>query len=736
MAYNTKYQIDWYRNGNIDGHIYLNRLDYVGPITNLQLAQDGVNIEYKMSDWFQPIVGQSCTIDIINTSGDFWEYSDLFAVNEREWQIQIYSSVYYVESHMLFEGWMISELTQLEYKNNNPIISISGSNYLSNLDKVTPDFIKNGGDNGSNVSSMFNVLNSCLKSTGSSRDIWLNCYIEPSSSWNIWSENSLLNRCGIDIENFATNTTEFKGATEIIKDILTPIGCYIYPWDNRWYIERYADIWTYDGSKNYKIYNRDTSYGYLDYCTHQVVFEPSIGLCDNDMVKDSANMTINPGLKKLIIKKNLKEYSNYTTSNFSLGTYGTNWTIDASENVVVLTAPRLCQPSNAILPDNFPPLKGWNYYNGTTFGNKKYITPAGGRIQYPTPGWYAYHRGAEYSYKNIGNPIFRIGEPETSGPEWLLASRFQFTSSPTLSDPSILEKQEGTELTIQFKYGPNPMYTPSSTLAQFKDKDLKYEFEWWLRNTHGSRDGGGTDMYIKLVKPTEEESTWYWEERMLGIYTIDQLSNTTVMTSDDLNRMNTMDVEIVVPVGDVSGLTHGDQQWIFTLGLDRVWGDDVPIRTVYTTYYGDFVINVDGPVDDNVLEGLINENVLNEKTITLNIADVSSLNSPSGIYYGSGYGGKTNLWRETNQYDTSTGNEQYSLAEWLLRDRFKLFGKNRKKISATIKTSDFLKPFTMFYDLNDPDKTKYILTNYKYSPTLQKYNIELWEYSDDEIILS
>ena len=85
MAYETRYQLPFASPYN-SGDIYIKELDYSGGITTLRLVHDGLEIINDFQSWDEPIIRQRAVITFINDAADFFEYIDLFELEEREFK--------------------------------------------------------------------------------------------------------------------------------------------------------------------------------------------------------------------------------------------------------------------------------------------------------------------------------------------------------------------------------------------------------------------------------------------------------------------------------------------------------------------------------------------------------------------------------------------------------------------------------------------------------------------------
>ena len=673
MAYATKYEIKMTSPGGVGTYIQIQKADYVGAITELDLNRKGFQIDYKFSDWFKPIINQSCSLSIYN-SGSFYDLDDLMTLEEREFKIIVDSSVYGVEKR-LFDGWINSNVVSTKYLDKNTI-KLTASNYVEKLSNIYPSINET-----ISKEAIINVIGNTLSYTGKDASIRISCSLEPSIG-PITANKSLYNTCGIDTEIFWKNNLEREDGTKVLETLLTSFDSYLYYWDEKWYITRYADAWINDGSMHYVEYQSvDASYGFSDSATSLYLYEPSMNISPDcadgsiSLLGGTQSISMIPGLQTLEIRAEQKEYLNLLNNDFS--------------NAV----------AESYLTPSYPPYRTWTKPTGT-------ITPAAGLYSFWVNGYQEIANAGYLGLTNTGTWYndYAYGDNEDlRGAGW--ATRFKITVSDSSAAP--------TTLKIDWKYIDNG--------KRFLNEYYEYyHIYWYLRNPIGN-------YYIMYDENTLE---WY---RASG----NQASSAQYVRADnaEFNRDTGLyECSVTIPLTDVSGgLTAGwgDNEFVFSMNYTTAYfNSPTTTETVWLTknFVGDPVISISGPKDYNSMVGTLNNNVLNKKKVELDIFDIGSLNYRNGIFSTAGYDERTDYWTDSDALAWR------NIKEWILHDRYLLYSRNRRKISANFKYIGFIKPMSMWFDSYDPDKRNYLMMDYTYYPEFDEYKGDWWEYDNTETI--
>jgi len=707
MAWVEKYYIEHISNGGVQYRVSIKKEDFVGSARRLYLLGNGaLDIDYKHEGWFKPIIGQSCSITVLNDSDNWYDLEDLATLDEKEFLITVDATLG-SEHITLFEGHIQSDVVTQKYLKNS-YIQFTASNLVSKLSNVYPSIIDTPGKE-----SIINVINHTLQLTGKTDEIYVNNKLDPSGI-TITNNRSCFNVCGVDTEAFWENNIEKTPGLNILNEILTTFDSYLYWYDKKWYIQRYADIWTSDSSKHWINYHPDVSYVYNTDASSISIPESSINLPISDFTNAAftgrtQQVSMIPGLKYLEIEMKNEPYLNLTTNTFK-GITGAD------------LVPEVMYPSvrkwNAYRAENPFDGKGWNfpgYGYGGLFGNASqgYLLNEQG----------TFFQGTQYpgmQYQNITSAIYRSGVPQyyhtTTGAYQYtdidrasLCTRFKMTIGDEKAyDPSI---GKSTMLNLKWKYG---IVAPGSGGPQAWD----YKCNYFLRVPPGNR-------FIHY-----NDSKQYWEYKT----TFKDASNYVVVNGADVGKNGVAEINIDVPIGDVSGwtLANGDYEVIFgILGEKTRKTGTVPWPANYFNpwaWYGDVQISANSGLQNNRVLAEINSKALTKEVVKMSLFDIKNLNYRNGIFYDSGYEKRTDYWQDKDMTDYHT------LAEWLIHDRFQLYNRNRRKIEGTLRYVGFLKPFSMWVDTYDPCTRKYILTDYTYSPGEDSYKCSWLEYDNSETV--
>jgi hypothetical protein len=704
MSYNEKYFTEHFTTSGIPYRVSIKKDNYIGPTRRLYLmGNNPCKVDQKHDGWFSPILGNSLSLSILNDATTNWyDLEDICTLDEKEFMITLDVS-YNSGSVQQFDGFINSNIVTQKYANNS-VINLTASNYVSKLTNIYPPSINTLGKQ-----SLIDIINETLKLTGKEDNIRVLCTLEPSGT-TLTETNSCFNLCGIDSEAFWKNNVDRNNGLEILTQILTTFDCYLYWWDGNWYIERYADMWTTDGSKHYVEYKSNNSYGFSDDASSIYLFEPSINLPisnftnNNAFLGGSQSISMIPGLQFLEINTKLDEYINLTNP-------------DLSRISGQSYAPEAMYPDIrgwwGYRTDSYtPPSTGW-HFPGYRYG---FLDGSSGFafdwetiwLFYPTT--YSYSTGPGAPYKTISNAIRRQGVPQYySGGIYdhsdkhraSLSTRFKMTI-----------ENENTVLNLKWKFA-SPF--PGSGGVQNWDHRCWY----LLRVPPGNR----------FIRYDADKDFWVY-----GTSIADGSSNITVSGPDFDPNTAVAELSVTVPVGDVSGWTlgYGDFDIIFTL-----MGED--IKTVAESsftprlgqfpvwaYYGDFEFSANSGLQDSRITGVFNNKTLNKESVSLKIFDINNINYRNGIFYDNEYNTRTTLWTDKDNVNF------YPLNKWLLHDRFQLYNKNRREITGDLKFTSPLKPFRMFYDTYDPSVRKYLNTDYTYNVAEDGYDCTFPEYDNTE----
>lgn len=249
MAWVTKYQGGW-QSQNIGGYVYIKEQDYAGAIIPVKIKWDSLIISYLFNGWENPFIGINAQFSIVNDKDDFFDLMELMTSTERQFQILITKTT--PSSQTLFFGYISCENTEQKYLNKQEL-QLVGSSYLSKLQYIFPaalDVVEK--------SSFLDIIIACLLETGDYSSVYVNCHLYATGD-ALGTTKTLFNMCGVNNEIFWKDNIDKDTGEEVVKKILTAFDCYMYWFDGKWYIERYADIW--NNPQNYVYYSMEDTFG-------------------------------------------------------------------------------------------------------------------------------------------------------------------------------------------------------------------------------------------------------------------------------------------------------------------------------------------------------------------------------------------------------------------------------------------------------------------------------------------
>lgn len=672
--FNTKYNIP-FRSKTKQGNIYIKKKDYVGESITLKLMEKGIDYNVNLGGNFleNRIVKQNISFQILNDAPNFFNYIDLFEIDEREFQVLVI--IYDYDTQItLFDGWLDSDVTEQKYIHNSTI-RLTASNYLSKLDNISPTIINSLGYK----TSLIDIVNDSLKLTGKENNIIINNSLFPTNQ--TYDDNkTIYNVIGVDNELFWKNNEEKEFAIDIIKNILISTDSYIYWFDNKWWIERYGDIGK--TLKNVNEYDNSLSYNYND-------TTPSLpyGTIERDIqsltfLDKQQSIQMIPGLKQFNIKLNYNEYNNLTINDFS----------DAIEEYTGWPTPDLRKwkywQGNSYLFYNYPKYKMINSIMRTDCEVDINYTP------HEDINYFEYHRG--------------------------LSTKIKCTITPT------------TILELEWKSATNRW---NGYFQRPEPSEMFINYMYYLRIA-------GTDLFIVKNNDTNE---WYirktWEKDGCNRMRVNS-SNAIVYNKEDidyfLNKVTeTINIGEIYKLYDVGAdqwnydySLSGDFEIILNIGVSIFDRNDGVYAQLLDEYIGDVIISAKDTNDyPNLIEYNISASTLNKKEIDFNLFEIPNLNFKNGLFTNNNYTDRVLSFNENG------GSVNYDLPDWFAYSKFQLYNKNRKKITGTIKhQGNILKPFDIFYDSYDNNR-KYLLVDFTYYPTIDRYKVTFLEYNNNEDIL-
>lgn len=521
--------------------------------------------------------------------------------------------------------------------------------------------------------SLMDLILESLEATGKTDNVYLNNHLLPVGYNANGDFQSGFSRTAIFSELFWRNNVERYNALEIIIEILKAFDCYLYWWDGKWWIERYREI--YQSSIYAYNYTMGFSYTYGSATTRFLRENTIADIHSMELTDQQQTISAIPGLSQLNLNLNQKEFFNLVEQSFA----------DYTE-------------SYDNLPD--PDIRKWHIFDDTALGNTF-------QTQY---GDY------RYPITNIGlmtHYVKRItSELEDGAGTWHYVPE-DFAYHHGISTKfRITRLTENTEMKIEFKY---------IGLEETTDQDFQKFYQPYYLRIAGSNSYiyYNPDLKIWDIKiTTDPKEAMNWITRPYGS-----------MDEDPFNRPYTKFTDLI-PISEVANMVDGNYTLILNIGFCLRYQNKDNVVTYHSKlpdYTGDVVVTCGGNILPNLIEAKLDNNVYNKKNEEIELFDTNNFNYKNAILTAADYDVRTELWQELNE------TAQHPLAEWLIYSKFQLYNRNRKKITANVRTSRFLRPFELFYDSADSNR-KYILTTYDYTPEQGVYKAEFLEYDNEEIV--
>lgn len=679
-VYNTKYNVPFRSKRGVYGSVSIKKKNYVGDTIDLKMTPGGLSIDYKFKDWSNPIIGQSCSLNILNDKPDWYELEDLMSAEEKTFQILVDATDASGNNIELFNGWINSETVSQKYLHNS-MFKLTGSNFISKLKNLDTSV----GSEAPGPTSFMNMLGGCFQDTGIYKSTRINCSLNPYTN-PLPNNKTCFSESGSDSESFWKNDVEKIDSLKSIEMILKPFDCYTYPWDGKWYVERYGDLdLITGGNKNYVQYIT----GVLDYSpgstgTLQTLNEPSANLADLDFIGGSQTMQMIPGFNRIDVKLNEEYYLNIApadfnsypwyelnTANYATFSYRAWWHSKGPITDASVVTTRLDEPYKEIRNAYNYNVYGWAWYNDDGWGENDFLKSLG-----------------------VSTGVFL-----------------------TVADASTLVP---TEMNIKWKW--NNGSTPGSSNYYGN----LYGYVKWYRLWYYVKEVASGN-FLKYNSDSQE-----WELVDEGEGYPWRGAQYIEIPPDSVNqRTGTYEASVTIPISEIEGITTGDSKFVICIAHSQ-YRFESPVTQATSWHrwckYGDIQVTVSGAEENNVFVARLDNDTLEREKIEIDFFDTLSANYRNRIRFANNYSLRSYNW--TN----SAGSARYPLAQWLIADKFQLYNKNRRTITGNILHPGFLKPLSLWVDGNDPSTRQYVLTNYSYKPDSDTYKATWWEYDNSETI--
>jgi hypothetical protein len=674
MAYALHYICGYTNIEGNNGRVAIYEDGYGGGTETLTTKANSVQVRYAWGGWDEPIIGLTASFSIVNDESDFFTLLPLMTAEERKYLV-IIEELEKAPNKIYFQGFLNCEDVEQKYLQSQEI-RLNASGYLSKLQHIKPTTIETLEND-----TFINIILSCLNELSvfpSGFGVRVNCSLFPNGT-TLASGQTLFNKCGVYKEAFWKNNIDRDSSLEIIKKILTAFDCYLYWYNDYYYIERYADIW--NTSPTFITYVSGTEYWPTDTGS---VNNPTKTITDFvDLVKldTRQNISIIPGQKEVEINIEQQLLFNLVVNNFENATY--------TSDDLPITSPRQ-----------------WELYEeSSSFG---------------TPAW----RYLGLPFKNIAKALNRyLWYGTKPNIEFYRGMYTSFKISATYDTVMTISFKWGTEFT-PFPYGDPDEYNVdfywSLAVDEFGFNYLIYDDSTDSWSVEFVSSGSPEDaLNITTIPGTEFDLANFTCKVEITIpFSSFMLASGSPYEGD---RLYTFGI----------GTEYRRLDWPPT--NDNPHGN---------CYYGDVSIVVNSPLDDNYVSGVeANTAFLNKKTLTQHFCDASNVSLRNAIWYGGettatpdALDEKTETWVD----DYSSSAEGLDLAELKIKDKFRLYNVSRQKLTTKIKAGEnFYSPLSLFEDSNQQDSTgddkpHFVLVGYTYDVQSDQMDIILSEYDNEE----
>jgi hypothetical protein len=697
MAYGKKYHTTTYNKGLGQLNVDIYKKDYVGAISPLTIAFEGIKISVDTVEYFEMIASTSVDIDVINDKTDFYELDALFSTSDLEHYILIYN-----DDVVLFRGFIPCDVVEQSWLHNG-IVTISATVNLNRLEEYIPTIFEVKG-----TYTLMEIIQHCLTFTnmeisGAELPIYVNCSLRELTKPN--GINTCFDQTWADTDIFYEDSTTIRDCKTVMEYILGAFDCIIYYYNDAWYIERWKDLAGYLETKNYIKYEGST----VSLVPEDIPASlyPVVGK-DLDMtcIEQSQRISYSPGFKTVevtlseTLRLNLVDYyysdiqSNQTMAtleqvNPSFG----YWEMIAESDITEYSGYNLDTMSNYIhMADSWESPDG-EFDNG--FWIFEGVTSE--TLRRSTAGMFAKFK-------------IKMNEEDSTNPT----------------------EEVSTTLNISFTFKLPDNFTPYGTFNYYyKTEPSKLNF--WVRLFLKYNDNG-TIKWVKYNETNEQYefvtqsnigSAGYGMPIILKEVNFDTFTNKTAFYHEFTTTIN-LGTAIKNVTGDTPEFTLGLMKLGYT-DPDLNHNDDVPNICLHDFIYGDIYVTANTEVDDNVITGTINEDFVTVEDATMNLYDSNNFSISNGLYINEDRD-HTTSWDDNFLRATFL-----PLSKHYIQDRFQIYHTVRRHIITDAQSLLYLKPFTMV-DGNLLNKT-FCVNGFKYIVDSDRYeSLQLSEYVNDDNI--
>lgn len=692
MAWVKEYDLVWsgqYDTGTIE--IQRDGGAYVGP---LKLTRGSLQVRQTLPDWETHIVQTACSFTISNegtTAATWQDLLPLMTISEGQYRVVVIQDDP-IEDLTLFMGYINCEAVSQDMIYYSEL-RITASGLLNKLQYIEPTGITDPIHN----DSFINIIDHCLRLTGAEYNIRVGCSLESGARFGYDSDQSMFSECGVTTELFWVDNVERKNALEVLEMILTPFNCYLYWFQDYWYIDYYEDLGVV--SRPYVEYTTGTSYKVDDVGAALTVTTQQWQVYSQTHPQEAGTQTlsVNPGLNQLELKLDQQQFFNMVDGSMTVMEEGTS-------------------PGDVYYREWYGQDTGIFWFGESRLGYS------------PPQIW-------PVSWLTIANAFGRIIQHDTAASSWEgLHTRFKCSIYP---DSEITFDWKSATTVLPEEAGPGG--TGASDAFYDTPESINVRFYWTAYNNT-------TSEYIKYDANADPE--WTLEAT--------NPSNYFTVTAAAFDLKRTMyEPSISIPIGseeyfptlaDFSSLgTATTMDITFIIGMCVLEETDNPLwpnstrpdgsAPMKSEYIGDVSASVTGSAEANTITGETISNFLDKKTISLSLFDTENWNYRNSIM--KDRDGANYYINKTFDWSTAD-HDNIPLTDVLMASKFRLYRVARQKIKMTnyITSLTFWHQFRIGEVWTDSKQTglKFILAEDVHTPDLDKHDLTLFEYDDTEEI--
>lgn len=731
MAYGTIYQATVYPFSKSNPVTFqIKKLNYAGGSSTITI-KSGPILTYDTNEYFDSIVASSLEVEIVNNRSNFFEFDALFSTSDFEYQVVMYDA-----TTKYFEGFIPCDIVEQSYLKNGTVI-VNASNNLKRLTEIKPTlFTAKGGY------TLISIIKDCLNKTGLTLPIYVN-----SSLYEVGMEMDLnplfigtptvytvFDGAYVNCDLFLEDDVVYQDCFSILDKILTTFLAKLYYWNGAWYIERVKDLGK--STKSFIVYNVNGTVGTSSQSNTSLALPTTV-----KYMGQSQAISYIPGKKQ--IKIELEE-------NIKLNLLGYNYDLATQTGTTI----------ELINPNYLQWLREAHLTTFTPFTNKNKIAKGLRMIETNTSGL------GTALFNHVGKiweTVISITEEERVDMiRYSLCGLFTKFKFDLNKDPELADG-ESTTLTISMNFTLPQEFLDAETdfKANFYKTPEKYIFffRFFLKFGSGTYIIYNKELNKYTIRARNADPDdniiigWVGEPGGPGggateTYVAPAIIEHPISFADFTSRRTfSTNVSIDINVDDFREYINTND---FILGIGEI-GYNLPslnineeegkdLCNVTLKYYeiGDIIATINYSKQDNIYIGTISNSYLDVDESKLSLYDVNNNNILNGMFRDSILTDKTVGWGDDPNFEDSLGGTSgippNSIMNVVIKDRFQLFNKVRRKITTSlIYRAGILRPFKLLQDAHFTNK--FYLSSFKWHVDSDQYSsCELVEYvSNDNV---